>query len=1038
MIRPFCFLLIVSFLFSGPSALGRSFGFDVDEEKWYFWGEGLGSHQNDQGHLRQGSLWLSTDFGETQTAHYHFSGLVPGTYKVKAHVRARHVRRGPEGQSFWHFYDGGEGTKTVFEDLHGSYGWRKVEYSLKTAKGELSLWFRLKSAGQVWIDDISLEKTDLHDSAPFIDPPKKIDRVPEKKEEYVANKNHPFKLVNATKLQIKSGKYYNFDPHETLNGDWRQFDRLEMEVHNGTKELYQLYLVLGDNQSNNYWSQLNHKTSLAPGVNKLSFDLRQYIGERGSHRFHRPLDLRAMKKMFIVLDPDGHKLPSDNFVIEKMSLVALPPPKVPQGILAFDFTSHKARGRTSLTRITSQHEYDPDTGYGFIDPKFWRVEDSIYASENLRYSIGILSGKFRVKVPNGKYKYSLVMEKLGLWDPPFWRNRTVYINGMPVFKEARSTSKDYLDDLLRFESTVPEEDDHPYDLYLSQIMKPVEGTAGVTNGTIEFEFEGDPSGISLNTLVLWNTKDEKKARGLLASMRERDKLEFDWTSRKVQIKASVVKGVLPALVAPALDLVPTGTRGPIGEEIKLLGGAGERPFALIQLPYASEVTWELSPLKDKSGNTLSKSVLTFNELVYQYTSPDLNHETYMVVGKYFRPIKTMRLVYSRPQTRYVSIQASLENKHKAGTYHGNVLFTLNGKKKSFPVTISVMPYQLPRIDFPVGFFGLDPVPFNYFKDPGMAPLRQSYRLKALKKIADSGFTTFTGLPSVGNLNASAPLEFDTSELDELFMAAASYGLDQPVFSYGGQFPNELFTEEMKPMYPQLAVVLKKLMERPFWPKIVHTFSDEAHGYSDRIKQDIEKGQALKRHFPFLPLGGFGSMKDKDTKNLNALFDFGFYSEPTVNGTSHGKWGSYNASPGNFQDPRFTFGPGLFLAREKGLSAYLEWHLTGFNNYPYYDLDGRESDVSMFMPGTNGELYSTLRFELATEGIQGLRKLMFLKDLIERKEGSTKYLTEANRWLQQLRERDPLTGKNFLSGDGKDINKFYKELNQNLSRLTGEP
>ena len=134
-----------------------TFGFSKDLEEWGSWGSGLSSHDSNIGHASPGSAWLSADWDENQTLHYHWSNLRPGLYKVKAYVRAQNVQPSPDGSSFWHFFDGGKGTENVFTDLSGNYEWRKIEYTLSVQKSDLSIWFRLKSPGQVWIDDISLE-----------------------------------------------------------------------------------------------------------------------------------------------------------------------------------------------------------------------------------------------------------------------------------------------------------------------------------------------------------------------------------------------------------------------------------------------------------------------------------------------------------------------------------------------------------------------------------------------------------------------------------------------------------------------------------------------------------------------------------------------------------------------------------------------------------------------------------------------------------------------------------------------------------------
>jgi hypothetical protein len=144
-----------------------------------------------------------------------------------------------------------------------------------------------------------------------------------------------------------------------------------------------------------------------------------------------------------------------------------------------------------------------------------------------------------------------------------------------------------------------------------------------------------------------------------------------------------------------------------------------------------------------------------------------------------------------------------------------------------------------------------------------------------------------------------------------------------------------------------------------------------------------------------------------------------------------KWGAYNATPGNLDDPRFSFGPGLFYAHKSGLSHYLEWHSSAVNNYPYFDLDGRESDVVMFMPRSSGELQSTLRFELATEGLHILRKLILLDKALQK--NTHPDLMKAKEWLKDIQNGSLSSAENiFKPSHGFNLNKFKSQLNQYLS------
>jgi hypothetical protein len=1021
-------------------------------EDWGVWGEGSGSFVSDVGHREKGSLWLSTDFGETQTAHYHWENLTPGIYKVSVFVKASNVREGKDNTSFWHFHDGGSGTESTFYDLHGSYDWRKIEYHLKVKKNDLLVWFRLKSPGQVWIDDFEIQKVqsfnpkiDISAARPARPENSDVKEALFKKYLESSIPLEPFSIIaNASGKKMGSlltQKYYNFKTETILNGNWSKFDRIEMDVYNSKDDLLEFYLTLTDNQTTNYWSQLNHKTHLAPGWNHLSFSLNQYVGERGSHRFNRPINLQGIKKFFIVADPDSKKA-STKLFIDKIRLISIPYPEIPKGMMAIDFTSSKDKSHNGFKKISTQ---SPE----FEQPNFWRLEDSLYASETLRYSIGILGGKLHIKLPNGKYKIQILSDKLGYWDVPFWRMRKFFINNRLVFNETRNHSGDYLKDYLMFENIVPSSTDHPYDLYLKKVFKPFETNITVTNNSLDFEFDADPSGISLNRLFIWKTADEASARRYLEELSKRDKLEFNWMSRPIlKPKAQEQSSKIISVVEPDLFLGPSDNRISSNEELLFFGGSGERPSQLLQLRAAKEekISWTISELKNKDGIVLPGHLLKFSEVIFQYVSPDLNHETYMVVGKYLKQLELSSMDL-KPQTQFLWIHLPITKMIAPGTYEGKLSFALKGDNHDIPLRISIMPYSLPKVDFPVGFFGLDPIPHTYFNSPDVPDMRKRYRSEALRMLGDAGFTTFSGLPEVQLTTQNGQISLKMTELDDLFKEAKEYGFGNVVFSYGGKFPESLLDETQKPYdwdsqkyHFKLGEVLKAHLENPSWPSIVHTFSDEAGGYSDKIAEDIKKAEWLKGAYSFLPLGGFSSMKSSDANPLNKFFDYGFFSK-VESGiakriTESGKrWGSYNGAPGNLNDPRFAFGPGLYLGRESGLSHYLEWHATGFNNYPYYDLDGRESDVSMFLPTSGGKLHPAIRFEFSVQGLNSYRKLVLLKKLIEEKKGKEASLSSARKWLYTLTNPNDFFNKDdFLLGRNYNFKKFEAGLNANLASL----
>lgn len=1037
---------LLSFTLLVGCAYSKSFSFNPKEPQWSFYGEGTGSYVSNMGRGKdQNSLWLSTEFGQTETAFFTWKDLSPGVYKVVTYVRAKDVQKGAEGASFWHFYDGGFGTQSPFEDLHGSYDWRKVEYVITVKASDLTIWFRMKSPGQIWVDDFSIEKVDAGQNKVSIEEPKPLlesklkmfagnNKTAARKKLYTfdgSESGHPFSVKNKAG-EFSPQKFFNFKPSSMPVKDWSLYDRLEMDVFNPNSTYTDFFVTLQDDKTTDYWSQVNHKQTLAPGWNKLSFSLTQFLGERGSHRFQRPINLSKLEKFFIVIDPDSKSTYSNkSFLVDNIYLSSNPMPVIPQSVMAFDFTSEKAELGSNLNRVTTQSTYNENTGYGFVDPKFWRIEDSQYASESLRYSIGILDGQFRIKLPNGKYQMNLVIDKLGYWDVPFWSDRTVSVNGTPVFKETRNSGKDFLSDLLKFESIVPDLQDNPYDLYLSKVFNSINKTVEVKNGVLNLEFDGDETGISLNSLILWNKNSEAEGSAYKLAFEKRNKEEFNWMSRSIQKieKESLVSNLSISVVDPDLYLSPSSLKSPVSTQLNFSGGVGDNPYQVIQLNPGNrdeKVSWSMGDFTNEKGEKISKNLIEASDLVFQYTSPDINHETYMLTGKYLAPVQDVSFALKKNHTKYLWLQIKLNEKMPKGLFKGEIVFHHGNASIKFPVEIAVLSYTLPKVEFPVGFFGIDPLPFSYFKGTGYAELRKKYRYLALNALGESGFTTFTGLPE------------DVSELDELFKESSKWGI-QTVYSYGGQFPQNLIGSD-EASYSKAESQLKSLLLKKSWPKIVHTFSDEAGGYSDKISSDIELAKKLKKHFPFMLLGGFGSFHGGDSNKLNSYFDYGFYSSLSKGDITKLKdngqrWGLYNASAGNLDDPRFSFGLGLYIARLNGLSQYLEWHATASNNYPYYDFDGRESDAVMFYPTQNGKILHSLRFELATEGLHAYKKLKLLENAALAGEGSPVALKEAKAFLDSLRrEHFFYSSTTFMSNKSINFRSFEAKLNVHLKKL----
>jgi hypothetical protein len=172
------YLSIFSFLFA--LSIYGGFSFDDGTNGWDFYGEGIGRWDQKVGRSSDGSLYLSTQFGNEKTAHLYASNLKPGTYRFTAWVKLLEVQEvKKDSDSFWHFYDNGTGIKSLFRSLSGSTEWSRIKHEITvTKKGSLDIWFRLKTTGQVWLDDISLEPVLKSSGGSFV-----FNKVPLKKRE---------------------------------------------------------------------------------------------------------------------------------------------------------------------------------------------------------------------------------------------------------------------------------------------------------------------------------------------------------------------------------------------------------------------------------------------------------------------------------------------------------------------------------------------------------------------------------------------------------------------------------------------------------------------------------------------------------------------------------------------------------------------------------------------------------------------------------------------------------------------------------------
>ncbi len=1097
---------------SKPVPGQKTFDYGTGLQGWKGYGTCEGKRESRIGHHGKGSLWLSCfDNRQSYTFYRTLQNLKPGQYKVTSWLRGLDVKKGQWDVSVWVFSDGGEGLRSPIKNLKGTFSWSRLTYTINVKGNSLTLWFRLKSQGQLWVDDVvvapysgaaisgKLERSPnklpeaggrgvgkrckrcyrwwppqhrhcsvcggaTHEPHPHtMFAPRQRQAVKQSKspsrpkvrvlldfeatEKSREERHHPFrnyrsKATSGRRAAVMVyGRYNNMTLSDRGFSNWSGYRYIAMDVFNPMQKHVAFHLCVNDKPINSYWNQLNHIVRLAPGWNRLRFSLRRYVGERGSVRIRRRINLARIRRFWFAVGAEKPERRDPAFLVDHIRLEqGEPPPKAFADLYRFDFVTQRDRTQSGFVGITTQHLYKPSVGFGFQKMKVWRRIDSKYADTLLRDAILTPEGSFRVDVPNGTYDVWLFARHLGMWYEHFWKRRKIWINGRLWHNTHRHHARHYLKDFLRLQDIVPTPKDEAYDLYLRKLLAPFRTKVTVTNGALVIRWRGDGPAIALNALLLYPRSKRKQGLAFVRQLRRQQRNEFRQISRKLAPLAKVERGAIKRadrrrgfyapLIEPSSYVRYNWVLRSRGRKIALEGGWGQRPMqALMVRNFQSKARLQIkvSSLRSRRGAVIPASSVMVRYGVEQFVGHEINHETYELAPRFLRDFPEKGLSLHPNHSLLVWMHIPLQRSSmKAGTYRGTLQVKMHGKTIRYPIRLKIHPFSLPKLDIPVGYFGLDPVSFEYFKGEGVREVKRKWRKKVLEHLSERGFSTWTSLPSAQIRNQGGRIKVNTDEVSWLLKLASRLGFEQPVFTYGGGFVDNLLQIDNSEYIldlphhkyrKQSARILREFLKRHSIP-IVYNFSDEATGYSQKVERDAKRAKRLKQWYPFLRRGGFSHSLKPGHKgeelNLSmtdiSLSSVKKYHAQTLQERGL-RWGFYNAAIGPFEVGRATFGEGLFSARWHGASHRLAWHLTLTQNYPYYDLDGRESDAMMLFPRMDGSLEVALKMEWATQGLEDYRLLLLLEKLAKK---AGRRGRSARTWLaRNYREVNFFGSPNYL-------------------------
>jgi hypothetical protein len=412
---------------------------------WSFWGEGQGFVDQNHGHKSKPSLFIQTDIAKEHTVYREFNNLKNGLYLVEFSIQTSALQVNKNNENLQHFYRTGESYEYVFSKIKTSAGksigkWKNYTYTLKVTNNKAEVWFRLKGIGRAWMDDFKITPYKGKQlSIRIID--SEVKGITKSKAKRGVKEKKPDLHLLKTQLKVKYKNYKHVKNSVIQNQGWPEYDHLNLKVQNSSLKPVEFSIVLKDNRSTNYWSRLNFTTQLSPGMNNLKFPLDQLLGERGSVKYQRTLNLKRLDDLFFILDQDDKsKGRVKEVTVKELFLSNNGRLRPCPGLMSFDFTEVSAPKDLDYTSVTSHDLYNEKIGYGFVNPVFWRSHNDKYLPISTRHSIGLLKGRFKVRVNPGNYFLQLVSHRLGFWDIPFWKRRRISIYGKNVEVQTRVTS----------------------------------------------------------------------------------------------------------------------------------------------------------------------------------------------------------------------------------------------------------------------------------------------------------------------------------------------------------------------------------------------------------------------------------------------------------------------------------------------------------------------------------------------------------------------------------------------------------------------
>ena len=808
----------------------------------------------------------------------------------------------------------------------------------------------------------------------------------------------------------------------SANMDWSPYDFVEITLYNPGSKSIPFGFEVKDSLSSDYWTRVNLPQLLGPGLQTIRLPTRLRVGETG--RPGRPLDASKVVSLILARDDENDRTPVEirGIELKKSAKTSVP------GVLAFHVGPEDAGVPDGFEALTENTSYDPARKWGWLEHSFWAPYpqvNRVMAPDRLTASnLTIASAKLRVDLKPGTYRVWMIIDHPGgFWgEYPYYHRRTVRAQGKIALDE-RMTPEQAKAAYFRWEDAEDRESDDLLDRYWSQILKEKTFDVRVENGhlDLDFENEGCPSrlpcfGLALSALAVFpiNTVEER-ARGQrwLEQLREARRAEY---RSQHQLKDAALTHLLAAMpsglvirnVSPDLDL----SRAQPSDIQPLSNSSDAKPrvtaFRNSRGLFAPAVSWKgSSPRKIawRIEGLPGDVAVEGGWIKYRALRESYAGNLYSVRERWVTENK--QRAFEHEDLGRLWLRFPVSGDAHPGIYPATLVVSAGGSEPAVrvPFELRVLKARAADLDFPVGPFN-DNVAENWWDAATLRPRLESLERQSLLKLRALGATAFSFSPRIRITSELTGISLDTREIDRVMTAAKQLGF-LGVAGYGDVFLGENLCERPGAdsalsdagRLKQAADALETKARESHWLPLALIVCDEPVGAGiEALSERLRSLPAMdaRRLVQWSVTTSLGKQASPEVRKLVGQVSLPFLSEYSPENIKF-PWAFYNDTS------RATLGLEMFRLRQTTDLRYrLLWTWNANSSNPYFDFDGRESDLAWCSSTADARLRCSVEYDRVVDrGLTDYRVALGLKRLLdERKDLSPEQAAQGRNLLKE--------------------------------------